>query len=128
MRRDLSRGIYARCACKMKGAMTTDTPKRKKPYSYRPPQDKRARFEAMVEESGLPVNAFITECVFGRSRHRPAEVQKLAQILGQCAAIADQLRDIQLSGAETSTLLIEEMADELRLIRTSIMTRMGRRS
>lgn len=108
--------------------MTTDKPKRERPISYRPPKDRRAHFEAMVAESGLSVNAFITECIFGRSRHRPAELQKLAQILGQCADIADQLRNIRLLGAEPSTPIIENMADELRLIRTAIMSRMGRRS
>lgn len=108
--------------------MTSDKPIRDKPYSYRPPKDRRDQFEVMVAESGLPMNAFITECVFGRSRHRPAEMQKLAQILGQCAAIADALREIRMDRAENSTLSVEAALEELRHVRSEIMDRMGRRS
>jgi len=107
--------------------MTADKPKRSSPYSYRPSADKREAFEALVERSGLSVNAFISESIFGRSRHRPGELQKLAAILGQCALIADLLRSMNISdpefGAQTDALL-----DELRLIRSAVMARMGRRS
>lgn len=82
----------------------------------------------MVESSGLSVNAFLNEAVFGKSRHRPGEYKILAQILAACARIADQLREFKLAGAEHSSLAFEAMADELRLIRTILMTRMGRRS
>jgi hypothetical protein len=108
--------------------MTDNKPKRSSPFSYRPPVEKRAEFEAMARQSGLSTNAFISECVFGRSRHRPGELQKLAQILGQCAIISDALHDIGVNGAERSILTLEAMATELQLIRTEIMARMGRHS
>ncbi len=108
--------------------MTSEKPKRDKPISYRPPKDKRGRFEAMVAQSGLSTNAYLTECVFGRSRHRPAEMQLLARLLSQCADIADAMREARLSGADNSILAIEAALDELRLIRSEIMSRLGRRS
>ncbi|MCB2062407.1 MAG: hypothetical protein KDE25_02930 [Novosphingobium sp.] len=108
--------------------MTTDKPRRDKVYSYRPPRHRRAEFEAMVAESGLSVNAFLTECAIEHSRYRRAERQMLAQLLGQCAGIADRLREIQFSGADNSILLIEAMRDELSLIRTELMERMRRES
>lgn len=101
------------------------SPKRPKPISWRPPTEKRAAFEARVAESGLSTNAFITEAVFGRSRHRPAELQHLARIHAECAAMADALRRI---AAERG----EEAASEAHLaalieIRSALMLLMGRR-
>ena len=130
VRRDKAspRGICAPSAHNMKGEMTTEKPKRDKPISYRPPKDKRTRFEAMVAASGLSVNAFLTECVFGRSRHRPGEAQLQMQALARCADIADALREARLSGTDISILAIESALDELRLIRTELMSRKGRRS
>ena len=108
--------------------MTTEKPKRLSPYSYRPPADKREAFEALVERSGLPVNAFITESIFGRSRHRPGELQKLGAILGQCAIIADTIRAIDAAGDAHVPSELQRVTEELRLIRTAVMARMGRRS
>jgi len=107
--------------------MTNEKPKRLSPYSYRPPANKRAAFEGLVESSGLSVNAFITESIFGRSRHRPGEMQKLAAILGQCARIADQLRILEVGNPGVGAQ-IESLFAELRLIRSAVMARMGRRS
>ena len=108
--------------------MREDKPKRPPPFSYRPPQEKREDFARRVAESGLTVNGFITQCVFGRNRHRPAEMRKLAEILSRCAEIADVLRDMQLSGTSNNTLALDHMLEELRMIRTSLMSLMGRRS
>lgn len=108
--------------------MTDTKLKRLSPYSYRPPADKRAAFELLIANSGLPVNAFITECVFGRSRHRPGEIHKLGEILVKCAIIADALRELQLGASHDAQLEFEEIKRDLRLIRSAIMERMGRRS
>lgn len=82
----------------------------------------------MLEESGLSFNAFVTEAIFGRTRHRPAETRLLARLLGQCAEIADLMREALLSGADNSVLLLEDIRNELRLIRTALMRLLGRRS
>lgn len=108
--------------------MTTPNRKRPKPYSYRPPKDKEQALQQMVEESGLSFNAFVTEAIFGRSRHRPAETRLLARLIGQCAEIADLMREALLSGADNSVFLLEDIRNELRLIRTTLMRMLGRRS
>ncbi|NKB56920.1 MAG: hypothetical protein GKS00_11345 [Alphaproteobacteria bacterium] len=102
--------------------------KRPRPYSYRPPEARRAEFEDLVSKSGLSFNAFITEAIFGRNRHRPAEIKLLACILGQCAAIADQLRSIRSSGlADNHTPLLESIDARLKEIRSALLLLMGRK-
>lgn len=108
--------------------MGGDKRQRERPFTYRPPKARRQEFETMLRESGLSVNAFLNEAVFGRTRHRPAENKKLAQLLIICAAIADELREIKMNGADHSILVLEHIAEELRLVRTAIMERLGRRS
>ena len=104
----------------------TPRPKRPAPISWRPPAGKRAVFEARVAESGLTPNAFFTEAVFGRSRHRPAEIRLLAQILAECAACADRLREIELAGGAGATLEIEAAREDLAEIRSALFLLMGR--
>ena len=97
------------------------TKKRASPISYRPPKELREEFHARVQSSGLPINAFLTEAVFGRNRHRPAELEKLAVILAKAAQISDQLHEISLAGADNSALLIEVACDDLTEIRAAIL-------
>lgn len=108
--------------------MTTPKRKRPKPYSYRPPKDKDQALKQMIEDSGLSFNAFVTEAIFGRSRHRPAETRLLARVLGQCGVMTDRLREVMLAGPDNAVLLLEEIRNELRLIRTALMRLLGRRS
>lgn len=75
------------------------------PISYRPPKGLAAEFHARVAASGLSVNAFITACIFGRSRRRWDERQALAQLLGQAAQISDRLHDLALTGGSENALL-----------------------
>jgi len=107
--------------------MTDDRPKRPRPISWRPPEAKRADFEARVAESGLSANAFLTEAVFGRTRHRPAELRILAQVLAQSAACADRLREIELAGVEGATIPLEGVRQDLTEIRSALFLLMGRR-
>ena len=103
-------------------------PKRKSSRSYRPPRHLEAELDRRVSQSGLSFNAFITEAWHGRSRHRPAELKLLGQILATCGHIADTLRAVRLSGPDNCVLLLEQIRDELILIRNAIMSRLGRRS
>lgn len=98
-----------------------------KPISIKVPRDRQAQLEQMVSESGLSRNAFVLECIFGRTRHRPGESKFLARILGMCQRIADKLNDIALSSPHNS-LLLEQIRDELVTIRTILMQALGRRS
>ena len=97
------------------------TEKRASPISYRPPKELREEFHARVQSSGLPTNAFLTEAVFGRNRHRPAELEKLALILAKAAEISDQLHEISLAGSDNSTLLVEAACDDLTELRAAIL-------
>ena len=97
------------------------TKKRTAPISYRPPKELRQEFHARVESSGLSINAFLTEAVFGRNRHRPAELEKLAVILAKTAQISDQLHEISLAGTVNSALPIEAACDDLTEIRAAIL-------
>ena len=110
------------------GAMLDETPKRAKPYSYRPPKRLTEEFEQRAKESGLSVNAFITECVFGRTRHRPSELKALARIRAACANIADDMRRIGARPERAKSFELEEIARELALIRSALMSLMGRKS
>lgn len=107
-----------------------DKKKRKSPYSYRPPEDRRAAFEQRVAESGLSLNAFITEAVFGRNRHRPDEVKLLAQILVKCASIADAIGmhdTFNTDDTEYRTRLLEGTRAELIAIRSALFLLLGRK-
>ena len=103
-------------------------PKRKPSRSYRPPKHLEAELDRRVSQSGLSFNAFMTEAWYGRSRHRPAELKLLGQILATCARIADAVREVQLSGPGNCVLLLEQIRDELILIRNAIMSWLGRKS
>jgi len=101
--------------------------KRPAPISYRPPKNRTAAFHARVAASGLSANAFITEAIFGRNRHRPDELQALARLLGEAAKISDQLHEIALTGAGENALLIEAAQRDLDEIRAALLNSMGRR-
>lgn len=99
--------------------------RRPAPISYRPPKGRAAEFHARVAASGLSTNGFITECIFGRSRHRPAELQLLAQLLDQAAQIADHLHELSIAGVADAQA-VAAAQDELAEIRTALMSAMGR--
>lgn len=98
------------------------------PVSYKPPKHLRAEFNRMVSDSGLSRNAYITEAIFGGTRHRPAEQKFLGRILGMCGLISDQLREPSFSSNEQVISLLEQSRDELIKIRSLLMQALGRRS
>lgn len=101
--------------------------KRRPPISYRPPQAREEEFDALVEQSGLAVNAFITEAVFGRSRFRPAELQHLARILATCAQISDALSNLSQQDGDDVAPCINAARAELSEIRAALLIMMGRK-
>ena len=108
--------------------MSDDVPNN--PIAYRPPKDKRGAYNAMREESGLSHSAFITECVFGKTRHRPAENRKLAQILFEEQKQTDILRSLEARLDDDPKLheRFDALLREKIHIRTTLMSLLGRRS
>jgi hypothetical protein len=100
--------------------------RRSAPISYRPPKGLAAEFDARVAASGLSANAFITQAIFGRNRHRPDELQALAGLLARSAEISDRLSEIELSGAGDSALPIIAAQRDLADIRAALIALMGR--
>lgn len=101
--------------------------KRPAPISWRPPAAKRAELEAMIAASGLSTGAFLTEAVFGRTRHRLAEVAKLAEILRECQSMADSLRAIARASRDGEAAQISEIQTALTAIRSALFLLMGRK-
>ena len=107
-----------------------DLKKRRAPIPWRPPADRHDEFHAKVAESGLSTNAFITEAVFGRNRHRPAELKLLSGILslGQC--IIDALKALDPPAVRDAEIkaLLEQIRLILIEIRSALLLLMGRKS
>lgn len=97
-----------------------DKQKRRSPLSWRPPADRWDDFDALVAKSGLGRNAFITECIFGRNRHRPAEIKLLARILAHGQAITDALKPFNIAAVRDPE--IRARLDEIRLILIEILS------
>lgn len=105
--------------------------KREAPVSYRPPAKLRDEFHARVENSGLPVNAFITHAIFAgdapRARRKSGLDQRMAaMLLAQAARIGDRLGEPQPGSSVAYTTALRECRDELVLIRTCLMQLLGR--
>lgn len=111
--------------------MTEQTkPKRKSSLSYRVPKALEAELERRLALSGLTVNAFLTEAWYGRSRIRPDENLKLAQLLAEEQRQSDLLRSLDIDALELPQIhaLLETIAEEKMLIRTALLRLMGRAS
>jgi len=100
--------------------MSDDTPKRRAKISYRIPKAREDEFDKLIAASGLTRNGFITDCIFRRNRHNPAQQVRLVQILDETARIK--------AAAQSQDLMSDDIARELKLIRTALMTLMERRS
>lgn len=103
--------------------------KRDAPISYRPPETLREEFRALVEKSGLSVNAFITNAIFGRapgkqSRRPPIATQDLARLLAEAAKLRGQLET--LARDSEREVQLREAVTVLTDIRTLLMQALGR--
>ena len=107
--------------------MTDQTKKRAAPISYRPPKDREDEFDARVAASGLSINGFLNDCVFGKNRRRPGEVKALALLLGRAAHIRDHLHEISLGASDEEACIIKAAMDELTEIRAALLILMRRR-
>jgi len=103
--------------------------KRDAPISYRPPETLREEFRARVEQSGLSVNAFITQAIFAgaapRQARRPSvATQDLARLLAEAAKLRGQLET--LAGDGDREVQLAEAVAALIDIRTLLMQTLGR--
>ena len=101
-------------------SMSDDTPKRRSKISYRIPKGREAEFDMLTALSGMSMNGFITDSIFRRNRHNPAQQKRLVQILDETAKVKAATIAQDLSSVE-----IER---ELKLIRTALMSLMERRT
>ena len=99
--------------------------RRDAPISYRPPKALREEFYRRFEESGLSMNAFITQCVLGgKSRRAQSERFLLARLLQVAASIADRLHAMLPVVAEPA---LKAALDDLAQIRAALLALMGRK-
>lgn len=107
--------------------------KRAPPISYRPPAHLQGAFDALVEKSGLSVNAFLNKLVFDapppRQSRRPAvELEELARLLVEAARIRTALDTIALNdGDNGNTLALKQAVEELTVMRAALLKAMGRK-
>lgn len=99
--------------------------KREAPVSYRPPAELREEFAARVRNSGLSINAFINEAVFGQTAPRtrrvsPLDQQMLAMLLSQAARISTHLGAAP-AGNPLSQAAVLQCRDDLAVIRQVVM-------
>lgn len=108
----------------------TEKKRRRAPISYRLPEILREEFRTRVEKSGLSVNAFITQAIFGspppqQSRRPPVAAQDLARLLAEAAKLRGQLETLSVDG-ERQVQLHEQAVAALTDIRTLLMQALGR--
>jgi hypothetical protein len=100
--------------------------KRLAPISIRPPARLSDEFYARAKNSGLSMNAFIMEAIFGSGFTTPIMDKKsLGLLLSQAGRINSHLEEMGHSSTETQNLLIlEECRHELSEIRTALLAGM----
>lgn len=100
--------------------MSDDTPKRRQKISYRIPKAREDEFDRLVQLSGQSINSFISDSIFRRGRRNSAQQIRLVQILDDTARIKSS---IEAGGLES-----DEITRELKLIRTALMSLIGRQT
>ena len=83
----------------------------------------------MVAASGLTRNAFITEAIFGRNRHRPDENLKLAQVLWEEQIQSDAIRRVaEIHGGDPAVANAIAKHNEIKIeIRSALFQLLGRK-
>lgn len=106
--------------------------KRSAPISYRPPEDLRGELYARHLKSGLSMNAFITESIFGKrvprqTRRPPVEEVELVKLLALAASIRDELASLQDTPQDhqMAERLVKAL-DDLSVLRSAIFSAIGR--
>ncbi len=107
---------------------TKKSDRRPAPISFRPPEKLRDEFYARAKNSGLSLNAFITQCIFDRGTTNSVIDRKpLALLLSQAARLNGHLEEMGQSSTDSQNLLIlEECRHELSEIRAALLIAIGR--
>lgn len=105
--------------------------KREAPISYRPPTGLSVAFRERVLNSGLSINAYITQSVFGQEAPRvrratSVDQKMLASLLSQSAKINGHLETISHHNPTSHETMLAECRTELAEIRTCLMLALGR--
>lgn len=108
---------------------TKNSDKRPAPISIRPPASLRDEFYARAKNSGLSMNAFVMQVVFGNSSTKPVMDKKmLALLLSQAAKINSHLEEMGHSSSDSQNFLIlEECRHELSEIRAALLLELGKK-
>lgn len=105
------------------------TGKRPAPVSYRPPEKLRDEFYARAKNSGLSLNAYITQAVFERGSGSAAcDKKMLALLLSQAARINTHLEEMEACTSGGHVMLLEECRHELAEIRAALLEGMRKRT
>jgi hypothetical protein len=97
-------------------------------FTVKIPKGREQEFYAKQKASGQSRNAYVMEACFGDTRHRPGEYKFLGQILAKCGLLAQALRSLSQRPDEELQGIVGACLEELRIIRTAIMQRFGRKS
>ncbi len=97
-------------------------------FTVKIPKGREREFYAKQKASAQSRNAYVMEACFGDTRHRPGEYKFLGQILAKCGLLAQALRGLNQRPDEELRGLVSQCFEELRIIRTAIMQRFGRKS
>lgn len=100
--------------------------KRPAPISIRLYEERRDEFYALHKASGLSVNTFVMQTVFGNGSTKPVMDKKtLALLLSQAARINGHLEEMGHSSSDSQNFLIlEECRHELFEIRAALLAGM----
>lgn len=100
--------------------MNEDKPKQQSKHSLRITGGRESLFEKLVLQSGKSKNKYVNDRIFDVNADKQAQKIWLMRILAENQQIKV---DVQ-----KQDLLSEDVARELKLIRTALMSLMGRRS
>lgn len=105
---------------KHKRSMSKQKSKRQSKLSIRLKAGREAEFDMMVALSGKNKNEYVNDLIYNQSRHDLAELKFRAQCISELQQIK---AEVQRQG-----LMSEDIARELKLLRTIHMNAMGRKS
>ena len=84
------------------------------------PKAKRAAYKELVDHSDMTVSELFIEALLGKGKHDLEKKKIGAKLIAEAAAIKTEIK--------AQNLMSDDIARELKLIRTIGMTLMGRRS
>ena len=106
----------------------TSAPRTK--YTWKPPVDRLDEVEALIAESGLSFNAFMTQCALEkrRSSYPPILKKSAGQLLAFLGPIRDHTRRLETAPHDDQRIIILlQIRDLLLEIRAALFLILGRK-